>query len=118
MNRIGRPVAFAEPRLQPVEPLGAQLAMRLARRPACRARSGAPAASSIAYCRKPLARQVGVVGEDLAQRIARIVVAGNQVDRHRQRRQQTAQQGVFLGLAAIHQVAGGEHDVGPRIERA
>jgi hypothetical protein len=62
-------------------------------------------------------RQVGVIGEDLAQHVARVMVAGDQMDRHGERRQQPSQMGVFLRLAAIHQIAGGEHDVGLRIER-
>ena len=58
-----------------------------------------------------------MVGEGLAQRIARIVVARNQVDRHGKRRQQAPETGIFLELAAVHQIAGGDHEIGPRIER-
>ena len=61
--------------------------------------------------------QVGVIGEGLAHGVARIVVAGDEIDRHRQGREQPAQQRVFLGLAAVDQVARGEDDVGLRVER-
>ena len=59
-----------------------------------------------------------MVGERRAQRLARIVVAGNHVDRHGSGASSRREMGVFLGLAAIDQIAGREHDVGPRIERS
>ena len=109
-------VAFGEPCLQPVEPLGAQLAVALARHQRIeRDQAHRPVLDRV--LQEAGSRQIGVIGEDLAHRIARIVVAGNQMDRHGERRQQPLETGVFLGLAAIHQIAGGEHDVGPRIER-
>jgi hypothetical protein len=112
----GRPVAFAEPRFEPVEPFAAELAVRLARHQGIE-RDQAHRQVFDRVLQKAGWRQVGVLGEGLAQRIARVVVAGDHVERHGKRRQQSPEMGVFLWLAAIHQVAGGEHDVGPRIER-
>jgi hypothetical protein len=61
-------------------------------------------------------RQVPVVGERGDERVAIVVVAGDEVHGHRERRQQRAQPRVFPGAAGVDQVAGRQHDVGPRLE--
>ena len=62
-------------------------------------------------------RQVVAVGEDLAQVVAVVVIARHEIDRHLQLRQELPQHGVFLDVAGMHEVAGGENDVRPRPER-
>ena len=57
--------------------------------------------------------QVRMVGERVPQRVALVVIAGQQVDRHRQRREQVAQMRVRLGPAGVGEVAGDHDDVGP-----
>jgi hypothetical protein len=55
--------------------------------------------------------QIAMIGEGRAQRRAQVVIAGDEMDRHRQRRQQIAQMRILLRHAGIDQVAGHQHDV-------
>jgi hypothetical protein len=55
-----------------------------------------------------------MMGERGDEHVAVVVVAGNQVHRHRERRQQGAQTLVLRGAAGVDQVAGRQHNVGPR----
>ena len=116
MKRIVGPSLLAQPGFQPVEPVGAQFAVPLARHQRIEC-DQANRQSIDRVVQEAVTRQIGMIGEDRAQGIARIVVAGNEMDRHGQRRQQLPEKCVFLDRAAIDQVAGGEHDVGPGIER-
>ena len=66
---------------------------------------------------KPARRQIPIAGKGAAHCFALVVIAGDEVDRTGQRRQQLAQQLVFLRSAEIGEVAGGDHDIGRGIER-
>jgi hypothetical protein len=48
-----------------------------------------------------------------AHRLAVVVVARNEIQRHLERREQSAQVGVFLRAPVLHQVAADEQHVGP-----
>ena len=65
---------------------------------------------------KPVSRQITVCGEGSAQRLAGVVIAGNDEDRHRKWRQQRSQMLVFGGFAVIDEVAGDDRDIGQRVE--
>jgi hypothetical protein len=56
--------------------------------------------------------QIGVIGKCRAQRFAVVVIAGDQIHRHRQRRDDFAQQRVLLRLAAVDEIAGHHDDIG------
>ncbi len=62
---------------------------------------------------RPIAR----IGEDLAQPLAAIVIAGDEIDRHRQLAELLAQHAVLVDRAAIDEIAGRQHDIGHRLER-
>jgi len=74
-----------------------------------------PILDYVLHERRPLP-EVGVLGKGAAQRAALIVVPRDQVHRHRQRREQLPQVRVFGGEAALHQVAGGDHHIGPLLQ--
>jgi len=57
-------------------------------------------------------RQVAVTAEHQPQVLAPVVVAGDEVHRHRKRLQDIAQQLVFLDQPAVGEVARGDHHVG------
>ena len=112
---VGLSVCSAEPRLEPGQALLAQLAVPLPSTSVSSAirRTGR---SSTAYCRKPDAGKIALVGEGRAQRLARIVVAGNDIDRHRQAARAAGAGGRIPRACRLDQVAGHDHDVGPRVE--
>jgi hypothetical protein len=58
-----------------------------------------------------------VVREGGGERPALVVVAGDQVDRHGQRRQQVVQAAVLVRAPPVDQIARREHDVGARLQR-
>src|SRR5206468_11827389 len=57
-------------------------------------------------------RQVPMVGERGDERVAIVMVPGNQVHGHRERRQQRPQTVVLDGASGVDQVPGRQHDVG------
>ena len=63
---------------------------------------------------EPGARQVAVAAERLAHALARIVVAGDNEDQHRERRQERPQMFVFGGRAVINEIAGDDGHIGSR----
>ena len=65
---------------------------------------------------KPVSRQITVSGKRGAQRLAGVVIAGNDENRHRERRKQSAQMLVFGGVAMIDEVAGHHRDIGQRVK--
>jgi hypothetical protein len=58
-----------------------------------------------------------LVGKDRAQARSVIVIAGHEIDRHRQSRQELAQYFVFLDHPAVDEIAGREDHVRSRLER-
>src|SRR6267142_5310832 len=65
---------------------------------------------------KPVSRQITVSGERGAQRLAGVVIAGNDEDRHRKWCEQRAEMLVFAGIAVIDEVARDDRDIGQRVE--
>jgi hypothetical protein len=61
---------------------------------------------------------MALAGKGSLQGAAVIVVAGQQVDRHRQRRQKRGELPVFVGAAVVGEVAGGDQQVGHARHRA
>ena len=57
-----------------------------------------------------------MVGERGDERVAIVMVPGNQVHGHRERRQQRPQTVVLDGASGVDQVPGRQHDVGPRLQ--
>jgi hypothetical protein len=51
------------------------------------------------------------------ERVAIVVVARNEVDRHRRAREQVAQPAVLLRPSAIDEVTGRQHEIGTRPQR-
>ncbi len=60
------------------------------------------------------AREVRMVGERGRERVAIVVVARDEVDRHGERRQQVVQAAVLPGASRVDEIAGRQHDVGAR----
>ena len=58
-----------------------------------------------------------VIGKSRAERTTLVVIASNQVVRHRQWRQQLAQVCVFVGLAEINQVTGDDNCIRLLLQR-
>lgn len=106
---------LVEPRFEPREPLRAERATAFAGHHRVeRDQSQRVAVDHVLHefaIRKPVA-----VGERLPERAALIVIAGNAVNRHRERSEQVAQVTVFARVAEVGEVAGDEHDVGSGIE--
>ena len=111
-----RLVALVEPRLQPLQLLRTKRAMALARHQGVE-RDQAQRQILDDVLEKSVARQVAVLGKGRPERIARIVVARDQIVGHAQRPEHALEVRVFLGLAAIDQIAGHQRDVGAGIER-
>ncbi len=61
-------------------------------------------------------RQIALVGEGVAQRVAMVVVAGDDVDRHRQPVEGHAEAGVVLRKAAVGEIARRQDDVRRRVQ--
>jgi hypothetical protein len=104
-----------EPRGEPGELLTADLALGLAGD--LRVERDEADGMILDRVAEPLAcRPVAGIGEHLAHARAAVVVAGDEVDRHGQRGEFLAQDAVFLAEAAIDEIAGGEDDVGRRLQ--
>jgi len=66
--------------------------------------------------KKPGARQVAFAGERLAHALARIVVVGDDEDRHYERCQDRPQMLVFGGRAVVDEIAGDDGHIGSRCQ--
>ena len=112
----GWAVLLGQTRLQPVEPHVAQFTVV----PGLdqRVERDQPHRHSLdRVLQEALARQVAMVGERPAQRVAEIVIARDQIDRHGERRQHAPEIGVLRRQAVFDQIAGRQHDIGPGVER-
>ena len=65
----------------------------------------------------PVRRQPTLVREGRPEGLAFVVIAGDRQYGHFERRQQTGEHRVFVGMAMIHQIAAQQHEVRSRIER-
>src|SRR5579875_51386 len=105
-------------RQRPLEPVQALPAQRAAGRAGDQGveRDNAQRPLLDRIVQKALARQIAVGGKGLAQRLAGVVVAGDDEDRHPERRQQRAQMGIFLGRPGVDEIAGHDGQVRSRIK--
>ena len=103
--------------LEPGQALRAQLAVGLAghQRVECQDAQGARLDRILDEAGMGL--RPGSIGEGGAEGLARVVIAGNRIDRHWQPVELGADQPVFLLQAAIDEIAADEHEVGCRAER-
>ncbi len=114
----GRPIGrLLEARREPTQSLGAQQAADLAGHERVERDEPHRVALDDVLHEPATARQVRVIGEHGRERVAIVVVARNEVDRHRQRREQIAQPAVLLRPSAIDEVTGRQHEIGARPER-
>jgi hypothetical protein len=107
-----RPILCArEDAMEPLQPLRAESPAALARHQSIE-RDDAQWVILDRVIEEPLPGQVPVPDERLPHRFACIVVARNRKYRHAERRQESAQMGIFLRRTAFHEITGEDYRIG------